>query len=208
MLKLKPHYFGHLMWTADSLEKSLMLERLRAEGEEGARGWDGWVASPRQWTWIWANSERWWGTGRSGVAAVHGFAELDDSVTEEQHPSLRASLGLRLPCRLPCRLQTACNLADLGLISELGRFFGEGNGYPLQYSCLENSMDREALQASVHGVAKSWTRLSDKHRHTHTHTHTHTHPSLNVPVFKLWGWIFYLHIILRQTHVFSKFSWF
>ena len=93
-------------------------------------------------------------------------------MTEEQHPSLRASL----PCRLPCRLQTACNLADLGLISELGRFFGEGNGYPLQYSCLENSMDREALQASVHGVAKSWTRLSDKHRHTHTHTHT--------PIFK------------------------
>ena len=75
MPKLKLLYFGHLMWTVDSLEKSLMLERLRAEGEEGARGWDGWVASPRQWTWIWANSERWWGTGRPSVAAVHGFAK-------------------------------------------------------------------------------------------------------------------------------------
>ena len=37
---------------------------------------------------------------------------------------------------------------------------GEGNGYPLQYSCLENAMDREAWWATVHGVTKSWTRLS------------------------------------------------
>ena len=39
--------------------------------------------------------------------------------------------------------------------------FGEGNGTPLQYSCLENPMDRGVWQAAVHGVAKSWTRLSD-----------------------------------------------
>ena len=41
-----------------------------------------------------------------------------------------------------------CNAGDLGLISGSGRSFGEGNGYPLQYSCLENSMDRRAYQAS------------------------------------------------------------
>ena len=40
---------------------------------------------------------------------------------------------------------------------------GEGNGYPLQYSCLETSMDSGAWQTTVHGVAKSWTRLSDEH---------------------------------------------
>ena len=45
---------------------------------------------------------------------------------------------------------------------------GEGNGNPLQYSCLENSMDRGAWQAIVHGVAKSWTQLSNSHTHTHT----------------------------------------
>ena len=42
---------------------------------------------------------------------------------------------------------------------------GEGHGNPLQYSCLENSMDRRAWQAAVHGVAKSWTRLSNSHFH-------------------------------------------
>ena len=47
-----------------------------------------------------------------------------------------------------------------GLIPGLGRFPGEGNGYPLQYSCLENSIDRGAWQVTVHGVAKSWIGLS------------------------------------------------
>ena len=53
--------------------------------------------------------------------------------------------------------ESACNAGDLGSIPGLGRSSGEGNGYPLQYSCLENSMDRGAWQAIVHGVAKSWT---------------------------------------------------
>ena len=50
---------------------------------------------------------------------------------------------------------------DLGSIPGSGRSPGEGNGNPLQYSCLENPMDRGAWWATVHGVAKSWTRLSD-----------------------------------------------
>ena len=49
------------------------------------------------------------------------------------------------------------NVGDLGLIPGLGRYFGEGKGYPLQYSCLENSMDGGAWWAVVHGVAKSRT---------------------------------------------------
>ena len=48
---------------------------------------------------------------------------------------------------------------DMGLIPGSGRFLGEGNGNPLQYSCLENSMDREAWWVTVHGVSKSQTRL-------------------------------------------------
>ena len=56
--------------------------------------------------------------------------------------------------------ETACNARDLGLIPGSGRSPGEGNGNPLQFSCLENSMDREAWQARVHGVTKSQTRLT------------------------------------------------
>ena len=59
--------------------------------------------------------------------------------------------------------ESACNAGDLGLIPGPGRSPGGGNGYPLQYSCLENSMDRGTWQAAVHRVAKSWTQLNDKH---------------------------------------------
>ena len=55
----------------------------------------------------------------------------------------------------------ACNAGDLVLIPGSGRSPGEGINYPVQYSCLENSMDRGAWQATVHGVAKSQTGLSD-----------------------------------------------
>ena len=52
---------------------------------------------------------------------------------------------------------TACDVGDLGLIPGSGRSPGEGKGTPLQYSCLENSMDGGGWWATVHGVAKSWT---------------------------------------------------
>ena len=53
--------------------------------------------------------------------------------------------------------ESACNAGDLSLIPGLGRFPREGNGYVLQYSCLENPMERGAWRATVHGVKKSWT---------------------------------------------------
>ena len=56
---------------------------------------------------------------------------------------------------------SACSAGDLGLTPGLGRSPGEGSGSPLQYSCLENAMDGGAWWAAAHGVAKSWTRLSD-----------------------------------------------
>ena len=57
--------------------------------------------------------------------------------------------------------ELACNAGDLGLIPGLGRSPGEGKNYPIQYFCLENSVDRGAWQAAVFGIAKSQTRLSD-----------------------------------------------
>ena len=65
--------------------------------------------------------------------------------------------------------ESACNAGDKGSIPGLGRSPGEGHGNPLQYSCLENPMDRGAWQATVHGVTWSQTRLSDYHfDFTHT----------------------------------------
>ena len=56
--------------------------------------------------------------------------------------------------------ESTCNAEDLGSVPGLGRFPTEGNGYPLQYSCLENPMDRGYWWATVHGVTKSQTWLS------------------------------------------------
>ena len=56
--------------------------------------------------------------------------------------------------------ESACNAGDLSSVPGLGRSPGEGNGNLLQYSCLENSMDRGAWWATVHGVVKSWISLS------------------------------------------------
>ena len=68
-------------------------------------------------------------------------------------------LSVGFPCGSVGK-ESACNAGDLGLIPASGRSPGEGKGYPLQYSCLENSMD-----CIVHGVAKSQTQLSDFHFH-------------------------------------------
>ena len=52
MLKVKCQYFGHLMWRTDSLEKTLMLEKMEVRRRRDDRGWDGWMESPTQWTWV------------------------------------------------------------------------------------------------------------------------------------------------------------
>ena len=60
MLKLKLQYFGHLMWRTDSFEKTLMLGKIEGRRRRDDRGWDGWMASPTQWIWVWVNSGSWW----------------------------------------------------------------------------------------------------------------------------------------------------
>ena len=75
MLKLKLQYFGHLMQRAD-LKSPQCWERLKVGGEGDDRGWDGWMASPIQWTWVWVNSESWWWTERPDVLQLMGLQRV------------------------------------------------------------------------------------------------------------------------------------
>ena len=96
MLKLKLPYYGHLMRRVDSLEKSLTLGGIRAEGEGDDRGWDGWMASLTRWTWVWVNSGSWWWTGRPGVLRFMGSQRVGhDWVTE-----LTSTEGTQSPGRI------------------------------------------------------------------------------------------------------------
>ena len=81
---------------------------------------------------------------------------------------LQRAVGKNLPAK-------AGKARDSGSIPGTGRSPGEGNGNPLQYSCLENSMDRGAWWATVHGIAKSWTQLSTMLARACARTDTHTH---------------------------------
>ena len=65
--------------------------------------------------------------------------------------------------------ESVCNTGDLGLIPESGTSPGEGNNYPLQYPCPENSRARRAWWVTVHGVPKSWTQLSNLENHLVRH---------------------------------------
>ena len=67
--------------------------------------------------------------------------------------------------------ESTCNAGTVSSIPGLRQSSGEGHGNPLQYYCLENSMDRGTWRATVHGITNSQTWLSDSHTHTHTHTH-------------------------------------
>ena len=81
MLKLKPQYLGHLMQRTHHLKRC--WEKLKAGGEGDDRGWDGWMASLTQWTWVWVNSGSWWRTGKPGMLQSMGSQRVrHDWVTE------------------------------------------------------------------------------------------------------------------------------
>ena len=107
MLKLKLQYFGHLMQRTDSLEKILMLGKI--EGDK--RGWDGWMASPTQWTWIWPSSgSRWW-TGKPGVLQCVGLPRVRHDWVTELNP---------VCCILPASVEfRSCFFLRSGAIVEL-----------------------------------------------------------------------------------------
>ena len=70
-------YFGLRCEKLTHWKRPWCWERLKVGGEEDNRGWDGWMASPTQWTWVWVNSRSWWWTGRSACCSPWGRKELD-----------------------------------------------------------------------------------------------------------------------------------
>ena len=93
MLKLKLQYFGHLTWRADWFERPWCWKVLRA-GEGDDRGWNGWMASLTQWTWVWVDSGSWWWTGRPGVLWFMGSQRVrHDWVTELNWYNIYISLS-------------------------------------------------------------------------------------------------------------------
>ena len=84
-LILKLQHFGHLMQRGNSLERPWCWRKLKAEGEGNIRGWDGWMVSPNQWTWVWPNSGRYWRTGKPGMLQSMGLQKVvQDLMTEEE----------------------------------------------------------------------------------------------------------------------------
>ena len=75
MLKLKLQYFGHLMWRADSLEKTLMLGGIGGRRRRDDRGWDGWMASPTQWMWVLSELRELVMDREAWSAVIHGIAK-------------------------------------------------------------------------------------------------------------------------------------
>ena len=78
----------------DSLAKILMVEKIEVGGKGDNRGWDGWMTSPTQWTWVWASSRRWWRTRKPGMLQSKGSQRVghDWATEQQQYPSTITSL--------------------------------------------------------------------------------------------------------------------
>ena len=163
MLKMKFQYFGHLMRRIDSFENTLILakteERRREEKGTTKDEMVGWYHRLNGHEFEQALGV---GNGQESLECwrAWGCKELD--TTERLNWTERPSSLCGSDSK-----KYACSAADPGSVLRLVRPPGEGNGSPLQYSCLENSMGTGAWQVTVHGVTKSWTWLSDCHTQTY-----------------------------------------
>ena len=99
MLKLKLQYFGHLLGRADSLEKTTMLGKIESRRRRANRGWDGWMASLTQWTWVQASFRSWWWTRKPGVLPSMGLqsrTQLSDWTGLTDRKQINGCLGLKV----------------------------------------------------------------------------------------------------------------
>ena len=101
MLKLKLQYFGTWCEELTYWKRLWCCERLKAGGKGEDRGWDGWMASPTQWTWAWVRSGSWWWTGKPGALQSSGLQRVGhDWVTELNRP--HDGLDVLGPLKITC----------------------------------------------------------------------------------------------------------
>ena len=143
MLKLKRQYFGYLMWRTDSLEKTPMLGKIEGRKRRGRQRMK-WLASPTQWTWVWASSGNRWCTGKPGVLQTMGLQRVRHDWQTEQNrwiikiflsflyflDELKPFLAARLiPLRWQRKCKKICSL--LGLSSVIQAHISLGKLYEL-----------------------------------------------------------------------------
>ena len=109
MPKLKLQYFGHLMRRTVSLEKTPMLGKIEVR-RGNDREWNGWMALPTQWTWVWVDSESWWWTGRPGMLQSMGLWRVGYDWATELNWNIMSNLYLysRKCCLISSSLKKPC----------------------------------------------------------------------------------------------------
>ena len=101
MVKLKLQYFGHLMEQPTHWKRPWCWERLKTEGEEGDRGWNGWMASLIQWTKTWANYGIWWGTEKPGRLQSMASQRFGHDLVTNNNKFMKISNKLLYICFIP-----------------------------------------------------------------------------------------------------------
>ena len=107
MLKLKFQYVGHSV-KSRLIRKDPYARKDWGQEEKGVTGWDVWVASQIQWTWVWANSGRWWRTGKPGMLPFMGLQRVGQDLATDQQQQLPLQVTVRFLCPHGALAWAAC----------------------------------------------------------------------------------------------------
>ena len=119
MPKLKLQYLGHLMWRTDSLEKTLMLGKIKVGREGDYREWDGWMASPTWWTWVWVNPGSWCWTGRPGeLQSMGSWRVWYDWVTKLNWTELNSPIPIHFSSLIPKILMFTLAISSFSSVAQ------------------------------------------------------------------------------------------